>query len=589
MKRGGSLGPSMGVSLTGYGGVGEIGGNAFFLEAPGLRVFLDLGKRFGATTTMKKDPVTGKRSFTAEDFSRRAGWNDYFDTFLQPRTHSAVRDQAALGLIPWSGQLPRLYRGDLGGAPGPAPVDAVLVSHAHIDHCGLLGLVRPDVPVAASRQTLATLDSMQTTTSRGWEYDFLKVKARSTYERKETGGFGDPRYDGEVSVPRRPLATDGRAVGTGRWQVEFFDVDHSIQGATAFVLTDGDTKVVYTGDFRSHGLSPEKTARFLKAAHDPDVLIMEGTNVRAEGHAGHGHGAETDKESEVGDQIKRFIEEHDAKGGHPFVAVGYPPRDLDRLRSLHRVAMQTGRRLLIAPKQAHVLDALRDAGQDDLPDWRHDPHVGVFLRSTEHGILDKRGTVPIVDKRTLAMERIGVTHEQWVELAGEELNEWEIKMLGGARERVGSKKKWVTPVPFGDPHVVTPDLVRSDPGGYLLSLNLFTMNNLFDLFPDRSQAGGLYIHSQTQPHNDDMEQDLFRLQRWLMAFGLNAPDHVPKRTHVSGHIGEEDLHQIVDELRPKLLVPIHSEHPGMTRDKYLARTGRNALLLDWGHTHELVS
>src|SRR5690349_21627593 len=94
-KRAISLGWAMAVALTGYGGVGEIGGNAFLLEAPGLRVFLDLGKRFGATSVMKEDPQTGRKTFTAADFTRRAGWNDYFDTFLQPRTHSAVRDQAA--------------------------------------------------------------------------------------------------------------------------------------------------------------------------------------------------------------------------------------------------------------------------------------------------------------------------------------------------------------------------------------------------------------------------------------------------------------------------------------------------------------
>lgn len=572
----------MGATLTGYGGVGEIGGNAFLLKAPGLRAFLDIGKRFGATTVMRRDPVTGKKSFAAEDFSRRPGWNDYFDSFLQPRTHSAVRDQATLGLIPWGGDLPRLYRGDLGGAPGPAPVDAILVSHAHVDHCGLIGLVRPDVPIAASRQTLATLRSIQTTSSRGWESDYVHVKARSTFEKREDGAFADPRYD-EGAIPRRAFATDGQTLGTGKWQVEFHDVDHSIQGANAFVLTDGDTKIVYTGDFRSHGLHPEKTERFLRAAVEPDVLIMEGTNVRP----GHHHN-ETDKEVHVGDEVKRFIEEHDAAGGHPFAAVGYPPRDLDRLRSLHRVAAQTRRRLLIAPKQAHVLDALRDAGRDDLPDWRHDANLGVFLRSTEHGILDKRGTVPVVDKLTLGMERIGVPFEQWAELAGNELNEWEIDMLGGRREKVGNRKRWVTPVPFGEAHVVTPDQVRADPSGYLLSLNLFTMNNLFDLFPDRAQAGGLYIHSQTQPHNDDMEQDLFRLQRWLRAFNLNAPDHVPKRTHVSGHVGEEDLHHILDQLRPKLLVPIHSEHPDMTRDRYEARAGRRALLPEWGREHTVA-
>lgn len=580
----------MGVALTGYGGVGEIGGNAFLLEAPGLRVFLDLGKRFGATSVMREDPATGRRTFTAADFTRRAGWNDYFDTFLQPRTHSAVRDQATLGLLPWAGDLPRLYRQDLGGAPGPAPVDAVLVSHAHIDHCGLLGLVRPDVPLAASRQTLATLDSMETTTSRGWEYDFLKVPARASYERRDDGSIGELRQKDDA-ITRRPVAADGRGLGDGAWTAEFFEVDHSIQGATAFVLTDGSTKVVYTGDFRQHGLNPEKTARFLKAAVEPDVLIMEGTNVRT-GTGGHGHGGEgrreTDRETEVGDQVKQLIEEHDARGGPPFVAVGYPPRDLDRLRSLHRVARQVGRRLLIAPKQAHVIDALRAAGRDDLPDWRSDPHLGVFLRSVEHGILDKRGTVPIADRLTLALERIGVPDDQWLDLAARELADWEFRMLGGVWEKQGNRKRLVQPVPFGDAHVVTPDLVRANPGGYLVSLNLFTMNNLFDLFPDRSKAGGLYIHSQTQPHNDDMEQDLFRLRRWLMAFDLNAPDHEIRRTHVSGHLGEEDLHHILDELRPKLLVPIHSDHPDMTRDRYAARTGRQALLLQWGQTQQLA-
>ena len=53
-----------------------------------------------------------------------------------------------------------------------------------------------------------------------------------------------------------------------------------------------------------------------------------------------------------------------------------------------------------------------------------------------------------------------------------------------------------TPVPFGDDHIVTPDEVRSDPGEYLLSLNLFTMNNLFDLFPDRSRSGGRHRRSR---------------------------------------------------------------------------------------------
>ncbi|HLF16102.1 MAG TPA: MBL fold metallo-hydrolase, partial [Candidatus Thermoplasmatota archaeon] len=69
----------MGATLTGYGGVGEIGGNAFLLDDGRTRLFLDFGKRFG-----------GKGS----------GWGDYFDEFLKPRTFRYVQDLMALGLVP---------------------------------------------------------------------------------------------------------------------------------------------------------------------------------------------------------------------------------------------------------------------------------------------------------------------------------------------------------------------------------------------------------------------------------------------------------------------------------------------------------
>jgi len=44
------------------------------------------------------------------------------------------------GLYPWAGD--------------EAPVDGALISHAHLDHCGLASYVRPDAPVFVSNDTL---------------------------------------------------------------------------------------------------------------------------------------------------------------------------------------------------------------------------------------------------------------------------------------------------------------------------------------------------------------------------------------------------------------------------------------------------
>ncbi len=43
-------------------------------------------------------------------------------------------------------------------------------------------------------------------------------------------------------------------------------VDHSLPGASAFILENNDETVVYTGDLRFHGRKPEITNKFVKEA-----------------------------------------------------------------------------------------------------------------------------------------------------------------------------------------------------------------------------------------------------------------------------------------------------------------------------------
>ncbi len=528
------------VTLTGYGGVGEIGGNAFLLDDGKSSIFLDLGKRFG------NDPRLDDRTGT-DTRHMQPGWNDYYDSFLQPRGASLVPDLMRLGVIP---TLPTLYREDRGGTAGTAPVDGVLVSHAHMDHCGLLGLLRPDVPVLAGAGSQATLSSLETT-GAGVLTEFLTMRPKGILPRRDGApGRGtswvDPETGERVGV-RRPFQTEAKQTA-GSWHIEHFTVDHSIHGARGSIIEGDDISLAYTGDFRLHGRAKTESERFIAKAAGVDVVVMEGTRV-SRTHDHHGDGKQTDKEVEVEAEIEGYLEK--AKG--KFVAISFPPRDLDRFVSVWNTARKSDRRLVVPTKLAHLIDSVRATGADELPDPRRDPHIAIHVPIRGRGVRGMPKGVLRMPSKDLRMQDVAVDDEMWSEF-------W-----------LADHDNWEHPYVMADNAVTSAD-VAAAPHAYLFSMSYWTINELFDVFPDRLQ-GGYYIHSMTQPFNDEMEISDRKLQRWLDGFRLER-----LTTHVSGHLSEDDLHHVLDDIGARLLVPVHSQAPDLTADRYQERTGHRALI-----------
>ena len=144
------------------------------------------------------------------------------------------------------------------------PPAAVLFTHSHGDHLGLHAHIPADVPayMGALARELAL-----------WLAEWLDSHSREKRSGEE----------------RTPLLKRMRVFSPGRWlrlapelEVLPIPVDHSALDAYMFFIRAGDKKLLFTGDFREHGIQGEggrlwAALREQVVPHGVDVLVTEGT------------------------------------------------------------------------------------------------------------------------------------------------------------------------------------------------------------------------------------------------------------------------------------------------------------------------
>ncbi len=217
-------------------------------------------------------------------------------------------------------------------------VAAVLISHAHADHTGLLHLVPPGVPIFLSKGTSKMMLA-------GSVYANQPNVPR---ERQRVLELRSPHRIGDITVTA-------------------FPVDHSAFDAQAFLLEADGQRVLYSGDLRLHGRKPGMARTLMEALHHKtvDALVMDGTHFSEDRQPGL-------TEMQLEDVI--FEDIHSAPG---LVLASFSPMHVDRLVTFYKAARRAGRIFLVDHYAAFIF--FLAATQARIPEPKRGAGIQVFL------------------------------------------------------------------------------------------------------------------------------------------------------------------------------------------------------------------
>jgi ribonuclease J len=209
---------------------------------------------------------------------------------------------------------------ELGLLPTSLPMkpDAILISHPHQDHFGLIDAIAPDVPVYIGELGKHLIDATRMLIGKRLHNN--KFRHFKSWQPFKIGDF----------------------------TIKPYLVDHSAVDAYAFLIEVEGKRVFYSGDFRAHG---RKSILFDKIVNDPPreigLLFMEGTMFE---RSNDDFPAEVDVENRIYEIIK------DQKNITFLISSS---QNIDRIVSAYRACLKARKKLVIDIYTAWVLEKIK--------------------------------------------------------------------------------------------------------------------------------------------------------------------------------------------------------------------------------------
>ena len=356
-----------------------------------------------------------------------------------------------------------------------AGFDAVLISHAHKDHYGLLFFVHPDIPVYLSKGTKELIELSFLFNQTNYQPKNIKIiQAWQSFQIKDV-------------------------------KITPYLVDHSGFDAMAFLIEAEGRRILYTGDFRGHGRKKKLFDSLMKRPiKDVDYLIMEGTMLSRENE-------EYRTEEDVERALVRLLK---ANGNLTFLSCS--SQNIDRVVSAYRACIQADALLVLDPYTAYVLYMLKDVAKG-LPQYDWGKNMRIFF------IPNKYTDKVLNEKKMYDFRKAKISKEEVFAL----------------------KSK-------------------------MLVKDSYMMRNIFK--NKRLLKGASVIFSQWEGYLDGVKG--FWDENGVKIIQL----------HVSGHAYVEDLVRFVKAIKPKNIIPIHTEKAERFKDLFESKI----LLLEDGKKFELA-
>lgn len=421
------------VTIEVHGGARSIGGNCVVVrdEKSGFAVMLDQGLNFGAYTR-------------------------YYGGYIEP--HS-LRDLYEVKAIP----PPEAYEG----------VDAVFISHLHLDHLGALSMAE-EQGVELYVPHVGILAEL----TESWEWSWRSIL-----------------------LPSTGSAVDyARSVKAWRGVVKPIRVNHSAYPSYAFLVETSEGVVLYTGDFRldsplrllGEGAGTdtlESMASALSEHGGVDVLVIEGTNLGVTRDF-------VDSDTAVA-VLRKLLENYKKR----VVFATYHPLDVESFALVAHVLAEHGfTPVLLHERYAGVLDtALSELGVS-FNLYFYDVHSS----AKRHGFR--------------RIEYLGSTRSTKLEEAVE-----------NSRVAVFLSYRAVD--------------------------ELRTLAN-----QGMSLHGALLVQLTSEPHSEEYRLMEARTGAWLSKLGVHS-----YRVRISGHYYPHQLSRILEALKPREIIPVHTLHPEMLK------------------------
>jgi len=210
-------------------------------------------------------------------------------------------------------------------------IDAILISHSHLDHYGLLSYVHPDIPIYLSEGAKELIDITSLFVHR------------------------------EVKMLNAKIISNREAFAIGNFRITPYVVDHSAFDALAFLIEADGERLFYSGDFRGHG---RKSVLFKQMVENPpkdiDCLLMEGSML---GRSKQLYNNEEEIENRIVDILKE---------SSTITFLFASSQNIDRLVSAYRACLKTDSIFVIDLYTAFILDKLNKISKG-IPrfDWKN--------------------------------------------------------------------------------------------------------------------------------------------------------------------------------------------------------------------------